>query len=193
LGNGAPYSFKKFKMHEESLTKNTKSVLEALGASGIVKNFYLAGGSALALYFGHRFSVDLNWFAEKFRYTPSFRQQLEKLGKIEIGSESKNTFNGALNGVKISFLEYPYPLIESKEQYGKNIYLASVPDIAAMKLEAVSSRGSYKDFIDIYFLKALTYFKDAEGTAMPELIKPVSWRKVTDTIRRKTENYLKSL
>jgi len=152
LGNGARYSFKKFKMHEESLTKNTKSVLETLGASGIVKNFYLAGGSALALYFGHRFSVDLNWFAEKFRYTPSFRQQLEKLGKIEIDSESKNTFNGALNGVKISFLEYPYPLIESKEQYGKNIYLASVPDIAAMKLEAVSSWGSYKDFIDIYFL-----------------------------------------
>ena len=91
-------------MHEESLTQNTRSVLDALGAAGFIKGFYLAGGTALALYFGHRLSVDLDWFAEKFEYTVAFRRQLEKLGTLGVDDESGATFNGALNGVKISFL-----------------------------------------------------------------------------------------
>jgi len=208
-------------MHEEVLTKNTKSVLDALNASGIIKNFYLAGGTALALYFGHRFSIDLDWFAEKFNYTLYFRRQLEKLGKLGIDNESKNTFNGALNGVKLSFFEYPYLPITPKSKYKENVYVAGIPDIAAMKMETIGSRGSYKDFIDIYFLlqnysledilgfvrqkftnidyneahllKALTYFKDAKGTAMPQLIKQVSWQEVTGAIRRNVETYLKNL
>jgi len=206
-------------MHQEALTKNTKSVLEAIGDSDIAKDFYLAGGTALALYFGHRFSIDLDWFAEKFDYTISFRRQLEKLGKLGIDSESKKTFNGALNGVKISFFEYPYPLIAPKSKYKENVYLAGIPDIAAMKMEAIASRGSYKDFIDIYFilqkyslkdilgfvrqkfvnidynethlLKALTYFEDVKGSVKPKLIKPVSWDKVAETIKSETENYIK--
>ena len=88
-----------------------------------------------------------------------------------------------------------------------------------MKFEAVGRRGSYKDFIDVYFLleryslgelldfvrkkftgldyneihllKALTYFEDAKGTAMPELIKPVSWPEVTETISQKVKDYLR--
>jgi len=206
-------------MHQEALTKNTKSVLEAIGDSDIAKDFYLAGGTALALYFGHRFSIDLDWFAEKFDYTISFRRQLEKLGKLGIDSESKKTFNGALNGVKISFFEYPYPLIAPKSKYKENVYLAGIPDIAAMKMEAIASRGSYKDFIDIYFilqkyslkdilgfvrqkfvnidynethlLKALTYFEDVKGSVKPKLIKSVSWDKVAETIKSETENYIK--
>jgi len=208
-------------MHEESLTKNTKRVLEKLATSGLTKNFYLAGGTALALYFGHRFSIDLDWFAEHFHYTRSFRLRLEKLGHLTIDSESDDTFNGALDNVKISFFRYPYPLIMPKNKYKKNIFLASLADIAAMKLEAVSRRGSYKDFIDIYFLleqfslkellgfvrkkfanidynevhllKALVYFEDAKGTVMPKLIKPVSWEKVVETISNKVEEYLKNL
>ncbi len=208
-------------MYEKALTKNTKSVLNALNASGVVKNFYLAGGTALALYFGHRFSVDLDWFAEKFDYTPSFRRQLEKLGKLGVDSESEKTFNGTLNGVKISFFEYPYPLISSKSRYKKDVFLAGIPDIVAMKMEAISTRGSYKDFIDIYFLlqkysleemfkfvrkkftnldynevhllKALTYFEDVKGTLKPSLIKQVSWQEVTSAIRRKVKTYLKNL
>lgn len=208
-------------MYEKALTKNTKGVLDALNTSGIVKDFYLAGGTALALYFGHRFSVDLDWFAEKFDYTSIFRRQLEKLGKLGIDSESEKTFNGTLNGVKISFFEYPYPLITPKNQYKGNIYIAGIPDIAVMKLEAISSRGSFKDFIDLYFLlqrysleemfgfmrkkfsgidyneahllKALTYFEDAKGTPRPELIKKVSWREVTETIKSSVKTYLKKL
>jgi predicted nucleotidyltransferase component of viral defense system len=207
-------------MHEEALAKNTKSVLGALSVSGVAKNFYLAGGTALALHLGHRFSVDLDWFAEKFNYTPIFRSQLEKLGKLGVDSESENTFNGTLNGVKVSFFKYPYPLMAPKILYKKNVYLAGIPDIAAMKIEAIGSRGSYKDFIDIYFLlkeyslkelldfvhkkfanieyneahllKALTYFKDARGSSAPRLIKKVSWQEVTGEIKRSVGAYLKN-
>jgi len=207
-------------MQEKVLTKNTKSVLNALDASGIAKNFYLAGGTALALYFGHRFSIDLDWFAEKFDHTLSFRRQLEKLGKLGVDSESEKTFNGTLDRVKISFFEYPYPLIVPKKRYKGNVYLAGIPDIAAMKMEAIGSRGSHKDFIDIYFLlqhysleellgfvhkkfanieynethllKALTYFESTRSSVMPQLIKQVSWQKVTNTIKREAGAYLKN-
>src|SRR3989338_1124322 len=205
-------------MNEDTLTKNTKHVLESLSQAGLTKDFYLAGGSALALYYGHRFSVDLDWFAESFSYTSVFREKLSKLGKLSVESEGEKTFNGALNGVKISFFEYPYPLISSKTQYKDNIYLASRPDIAVMKLEAVARRGTYKDFVDIYFLlkeynldqlldflrkkftgveynethllKSLTYFEDAKKSEFPEMIKLVNWEDIKKFLLSAVEQYV---
>jgi hypothetical protein len=207
-------------MQQESLSKNTKSVLETLSNSEVIKDFYLAGGTALALYFGHRFSVDLDWFSKDFNYSLSFRRKLENLGKLGIDSEAEDTFNGTLDGVKISFFRYPYPLISQKTEY-ENFYLAGIPDIAAMKIEAIGSRGSYKDFIDFYFLlqkysleeilgfvrkkftnidyneahllKSLTYFESAKNFPKPKLIKKVSWQEVTSTIKKEIKDYLKKL
>ena|SRR3989344_3946169 len=206
-------------MREEALTKNTKRVLESLDRAGLVKNFYLAGGTALAFYYGHRFSVDLDWFAENFSYTPDFRKKLSELGKLNVDSEGEKTFNGALDGVKISFFEYPYPLISPKTHYQGNIYLASRPDIAVMKLEAVARRGTYKDFIDLYFLlkeydlgrllsflrekfsgieynethllKSITYFEDAEKSEFPEMVKKVNWSDIKKTLTSAVEQYMK--
>lgn len=177
-------------MHKEILSKNTKRLLESLNQSEIIRNFYLAGGTALALYYGHRLSLDLDWFAEKFSNTLEFKKELSKLGELIIDSEDEKTLNGNLNGVKISFFEYPYPLISPTKIYKENVRLAGKPDIAVMKLDAIATRGTYKDFIDIYFLlkeysleqlleflrkkfkdinynemyllKSLTYFEDAE-------------------------------
>src|SRR3989338_882645 len=193
-------------MNEDTLTKSTKYVLESLNQSGLVKDFYLAGGSALALYCGHRFSVDLDWFAESFSYTSVFREKLSELGKLSVESEGEHTFNGALDGVKISFFEYPYPLISAKTRYKENTYLAGRPDIAVMKLETVARRGTYKDFVDLFFLlkeyelgqllsflkekfagvdynethllKSITYFEDAEKSEFPEMIEEVSWDEI---------------
>ena len=205
-------------MYEKSLTQNTKRVLESLDRAGLIKDFYLAGGTALALYYGHRFSVDLDWFAEKFSYTSSFREKLSKLGKLAVDSEGDRTFNGALDGVKISFFEYPYPLISPKTHYQGNIYLAGRPDIAVMKLEAVARRGTYKDFVDLYFLlkeyelgqllsflkekfvgidynethllKSITYFEDAEKSEFPEMIEEVGWDEVKKTLSSAVERYM---
>lgn len=206
-------------MHEEALTQNTKRVLKSLDQAGLIKDFYLAGGTALAFYYGHRFSVDLDWFAESFFYTSAFREKLSKLGKLIVDSEGERTFNGSLNGVKISFFEYPYPLISPKTHYKNNIYLASCPDIAVMKLEAVARRGTYKDFIDLYFLlkeynlgqllnflkekfagieynethllKSIIYFKDAEKSEFPEMIKEVSWDAIKKFLSSVVGQYMK--
>lgn len=206
-------------MHEESLTSNTKRVLESLDRAGIVKDFYLAGGTALALYYGHRFSVDLDWFSEEFSYSPNFRKKLSDLGKLGVDSEDEKTFSGSLDGVKISFFEYLYPLIYPKVNFKGNVFLASRPDIAVMKLEAAARRGTYKDFVDLYFLlkeydiyqlleflrkkfvgieyneshllKSLTFFEDAEKSEFPQMIKEVKWKEVKHTLISAVERYMR--
>lgn len=206
-------------MYEESLTQNTKRVLELLDRAETVKDFYLAGGTALALYYGHRFSVDLDWFAENFTYSPGFRKKLSELGKLSIDHEGEKTFNGVLDEVKISFFEYPYPLISPKVHYKGNIYLASRSDIAVMKLEAIARRGTYKDFVDLYFLlqeyrleqlldflrekfvgieynethllKSITYFEDAKKSEFPKMIKKVEWEEVKRALISAVKQYTK--
>lgn len=206
-------------MHTEALTPHTKRVFESLGNASLTKGVYLAGGSALALYYGHRFSVDLDWFGRDFKYTTEFRRKLNSLGKLKVVSQSEDTFHGQLDGIEISFFRYPYKLLFAKKRYNRNIYLANLKDIAAMKMDAVATRGSKKDFIDMYFLlqnfslkelisilpkkfeiqynaahllKALVYFKDAEKSQMPQMIKKVSWEEVKKGLAGIVEEYVKS-
>lgn len=199
-------------MHSEALTPATKRVLDALGAAGLTHDVYLAGGSALALYFGHRFSVDLDWFGERFKFTDDFRSELSSIGSLTIHSSSPHTFHGTLANIEVSFFRYPYKLIFPKTMYKENIFLASEQDIACMKLDAIATRGTRKDFIDLYFLlqrhslaelvefmerkysgihyntlhllKSLTYFDDAETSAPVEMIASVTWREVKRNIER---------
>ncbi len=205
-------------MHAEALTPNTKRVFESLGNASLTKNVYLAGGSALALYYGHRFSVDLDWFGQGFKYTDEFRRKLSLAGHLKVISQSEDTFHGRLDEIEVSFFYYPYKLLFPREAYNQNIYVASEKDIGCMKLEAIASRGSRKDFIDMYFLlqnfslgelvalmpkkfeieyntthllKALTYFEDAEKTPMPEMIKKVSWEEVKKSLISAVERYMK--
>ncbi len=205
-------------MHTEALTSNTKRVFESLGNISLTKDVYLAGGSALALYYGHRFSVDLDWFGQGFKYTDEFRRKLSSLGCIKVISQSEDTFHGQLDEVEVSFFHYPYKLLFPKEAYNQNIYVASDKDIGCMKLEAIASRGNKKDFIDMYFLlqnfslgeliafmpkkfeieyntthllKALTYFEDAEKTPMPRMIKKINWEEVKRTLVSEVEKYIK--
>lgn len=208
-------------MYQESLTPSTARVLNAVAKSGLTKNFYLAGGTALALYFGHRFSIDLDWFSVVFNNSPEFAKALEGLGRLYVEYQSDHTFNGKLDDVRISFFQYPYKLIRSTKEYQQNIYLASIEDIAAMKMEAVSRRGSKKDFVDLYFLmqqypfeelfnfvrekfagieyneahllKSLVYFDDAEKTEMPKMIAKVNWPEIKTTIKSKVIAFMKGL
>ena len=121
----------------------------------------------------------------------------------------KGTLNTYLNGVKLQFLEYPYPLIKPTTKWG-SISLSSVEDIAATKIQTIGMRGSKKDFVDLYFLlkqftlpelfalmakkyarvdysqthllKSLVYFADAETQPLPKMHQPVTWDQVKKTI-----------
>lgn len=203
-------------MFEAVLSQDAKNALALLGRYKILpNNTYLAGGSSLALQFGHRVSEDFDFFTPSEFKSQQIAKKLSQVGKFALQEAAdKNTLLGLFNGVKFSLFFYPYPLIFKPKKYS-NISLADPRDIAAMKLVALMDRGTKKDFIDLYFLnrkgvsierafhyydrkykklannlysliKSLAYFDDAEKTEMPEMIKRVSWEKVKDFFRQET-------
>ncbi len=193
-------------MFTKGLSKQTQKNLETLGKISFISKYYLAGGTSLSLHFGHRFSFDLDFFSLTPEKSIMISSQLKEKGQLEIFQNDEGTFNGQLNGVKLSFFLYPYQLIGPWSVY-KNIKIASVSDIACMKLDAISSRGTKRDFIDLYFIcrkfaplenilslfdkkytgvkynklhliKSLAYFVDAENDEMPKMIEKISWQEV---------------
>lgn len=133
-----------------------KERLDILPLFKELKNkFYLAGGTALALQIGHRDSVDFDFFSEENIDTGELFEKLEDIFvgyKIQKVQEEKNTLTIVIGkNVKVSFFAYKYMLLNDfvKESY---LRLASVEDIACMKLSAIVSRSTEKDYIDLYFI-----------------------------------------
>lgn len=195
-------------MEEKGISSQTKFNLELLGQQNWLKQFYLAGGTACALYFGHRISFDLDFFSTESFDSNKIVSDLQKLGDLKIDTLADDTFLGVFNNVKISFFQYKYPSIGQFSEY-KNIKLASIEDLVAMKIDALQSRGSKRDFIDLYTLlthnnwtisEAIGFFKDKfksvnyniqhvtmsliyfdDADKSPEIIKmndPLDWAKI---------------
>jgi len=114
--------------------------------------FYLAGGTGLALQIGHRYSNDFDFFTDQNFNNESIKQILASVGTFQLFQDKEGTVEGSVNNTRLSFFHYPYPLIDETIFVGR-LELASILDIALMKLSALSSRGSRKDFVDLYFLK----------------------------------------
>jgi len=204
------------KLHIQILPENQRKIFDHLIKNEWLKDFYLAGGTALALYIGHRQSVDFDFFTEKDFDTKKIILLLKELGEFELSHEEKNTLVGYINEVSISFFTYKYDLIDKPTRYN-SLIIAGKSDIALMKLEAISGRGNKKDFIDLYFLlreysfdelfknykvkygrslsnqyhllKSLVYFADAEDQAMPRMIEKVKW----ETVKKEITGRVKSL
>ena len=137
--------------------------------------FYLAGGTALALMLGHRDSVDFDFFTCEHIDTIRLFEQLKQLFRnhaLVKTQEEKGTLSVLVDGsIRMSFFEYPYPLIEPL-LLSDYFDLASLPDIACMKLSAITSRAALKDYVDLYFILEKITLKDiiaALRQKMPEL------------------------
>ena len=130
------------------LPSKTKNLLEALSKKSFIKNFYLAGGTALVLGFAHRVSNDLDFFSEQKFNNNSLKKEIKKIGKWEAGVEIENTLIGYLDGIKSSFFYLPYKLIE-EPRYFNNLRIAGLADIALMKILAISQRAAKRDFVDL--------------------------------------------
>jgi len=119
------------------------------------KDFYLAGGTALALQIGHRDSVDFDFFSEQDINTKGLFERLRDIlkGHILLNiQEEFNTLTVMVDAViKVSFFTHKYKLIK-ETIYDGNLSLASIEDIGCMKLSAITSRASNKDYIDLYFI-----------------------------------------
>jgi len=112
----------------------------------------LAGGSALALHLGHRISIDLDFFTSDRCYqSEPLVQQLRSIGELVVQQQSEKTLVGSLNGVRLSFFFYPYPVLGEFIELDE-VQIASLLDIALMKLIAISQRGKKRDFVDLFLL-----------------------------------------
>ncbi len=137
-----------------SLDVLTKSQNELLPKLKFLKNknFYLAGGTGLALQLGHRTSADFDFYS-----ATSFDSEVISLRIRETVKKSKlirireNTLIMNCDGILTSFFFYPYRLLKPLLDLG-DVWVASIEDISAMKLVAIIQRGTKRDFIDIYYL-----------------------------------------
>src|SRR5689334_5327338 len=100
-------------IHEEILPEPTRSLFDVLSRYPWISDFYLAGGTGLALQLGHRTSVDLDFFNEKQLTESELMSQLSALGELEVLSKSAESITCILNKVKLSFLGYHYPMLRS--------------------------------------------------------------------------------
>lgn len=191
-----------------------QSVLRRLAGTSTLSRFYLGGGTAVALHLGHRRSLDLDWFTAEPMGDPLSLAQELRAGGVDFHTDAldRGTLHGRIGRVPVSFFEYRYPLLQAPvrwEQSGSAV--ASLDDLACMKLSAVAQRGSKKDFLDIYalglrhtpldhmlelywrkfsiedvssVLYGLVYFDDADRERTPWMLWEVDWRTVKTTLRR---------
>jgi hypothetical protein len=217
---------KQLNLKVDILPKETKVALDFLAGKNWLNgnlNWYLAGGTALAMQAGHRKSYDLDFFN-----TGSSFDNLELLAnfkdnkKWEMTINKENTIYGKLFGAKVSFIAYPFFAPDMKFiKYG-TINILPARDVAVMKIIAISQRGRKRDFFDLYWcakniepmdetikrlkkqypsvahdyhhiLKSLTYFADAEGDADPELNFMASWNDVKNYFKAEIPQIMKKI
>lgn len=208
--------------HPEVMPEAQQRVLRSGGAVAIENGFYLAGGTAIAIWLGHRESVDLDWFTGSGIADPLDLAQRFTAGgfAVDVSGVARGTLHGKADDVKLSFLEYRYPLLRPLvpwPEYGCE--LAALEDLACMKLSAISSRGAKKDFIDLYaigtthftlaqmlefyqrkfettdllhVLSSLAYFDDAEPEDTPKLHWKLDWEEVKRSVREWVTAYVRS-
>jgi len=195
--------------YETAITPACLQALDYLRHHPFIADFYLAGGTALALQIGHRVSTDLDWFSAT---RPLLAPERESIGlamavsqQFEVVSEQDGLLFTRLFGADVSFIYQHHPLLEPPVEF-QGISLASPADIGLMKLAAVNSRGTRRDFVDLYCLRgvvtldrllelatvkyadrpsflavaarALAYFEDAEQQPMPRMLVPLEWADV---------------
>ncbi|MDR3256613.1 MAG: nucleotidyl transferase AbiEii/AbiGii toxin family protein [Endomicrobium sp.] len=136
-------------LQTQTVKEETFELLKKLMQEKMLTNFYLVGGTALALYLGHRISIDLDLFTQDSFDSVKLSDHLIKKYNFKSDFIEKNTIKGTINNVKVDFITYNYPFVE-KTFAENNIRLCSMIDIVAMKLSVIVDDGTrLKDFIDI--------------------------------------------
>jgi len=144
--------------YEAAITPACRQGLGYLRHQAFIGDFYLAGGTALALQMGHRISTDLDWFSAQRRLLAPEREEirlaLSQSRQFDVTSEQDGMLFTQLFGTDVSFIHQHHLLLESTVVY-QGVQLASPTDIGLMKLSAINSRGTRRDLIDIYCLREI--------------------------------------
>ena len=192
----------------QTIAPDTLELLKRIAALPQTQGLRLVGGTALALQYGHRQSIDLDFFGAVPGDREALIASLKQLGTLTILNASSKILQTTLNGIKVDFVDYRYYDWIDEPLREENIVLASPKDIAAMKVNAAINRGTKKDFVDIFVLLqhyslaeilafyrqkypdyseyrallSLTYFEDAETQDMPKLFINNTWDEMKQTI-----------
>lgn len=137
-------------MHQEILNKQQCELLELM--SDFKREYYLVGGTAIALYLGHRRSIDFDMFKQS---TINHKKNLDKISlsgfEYIVTRRVAEQMNLIVNGVKVTFFQYPFP-VEAKGKACDTFRVPSLLILAAMKAYALGRRSKWKDYVDLYFL-----------------------------------------
>jgi hypothetical protein len=193
-------------MHDKVLPGRSRRLLARLEAlnSPELEGWTLVGGTGLALQVGHRTSDDFDFIRVDAMNADRLDRVLRGTGAVETLQKEEGTLTVLASSVKLSFFSVPDPFLFAAQSYAF-FKVADLRDIALMKLAAISSRGSRKDFVDLHtilrgglaleqcfrwlprkygkgrlnayhVLRSLTYFEDAEREPMPRMLEPFDWR-----------------
>ena len=137
-------------MHEEILNAAQQELLPLMAQ--FRQEYYLVGGTAIALHIGHRRSVDFDLFKMS---AINHKKNLDKIVAAGFGHQVTRRVEEQMNllvgGVKVTFFQYPFPVVP--EDNFKNVFrIPSLISLAAMKAYALGRRSKWKDYVDLYFL-----------------------------------------
>lgn len=204
-------------LYYETIDQNTLELLIKLQSLSIFSEMRLVGGTSLALQIGHRKSIDIDLFGKLSIDYNILVDELKSIGQVIPLRNSKNIHTFTINEIKVDLVNYEYSWLTEKI-ISDNIYLATIEDIAAMKLNAIIGRGSKKDFIDLFFilkkynlneiikfynkkyhdgsiflvLKSLVYFEDADIEEMSYMFDEITWDEIKSTISNKHAEFVNS-
>lgn len=137
-------------MHLEALKSKQKEIFEKLSK---FPGFYLVGGTALALQIGHRISIDFDFFSDK-DIPPTLMKKVRRVFKgfgVKTILDHSEQLSVAVEGTKIDFVKYKFPLILELIEF-EEVKMLKVPEIAATKAYTLNYRGTFKDYVDLYFI-----------------------------------------
>lgn len=206
-------------LHYKTVEPGTLGLLKSLMEIPELQQFRLVGGTALSLILGHRSSIDLDLFTSTEFDKESVIDILQAKFSdfIVTQQKSKRLLFVKINNIKTDFV-YTFEPFYSEIQIIDNIRIASLPEIAAMKLNAIAGRGAKKDFWDIHrllkifsmqqlidfyqsryphndlmmIIKSFNYFEDAELHADPVSFENINWTTIKKDLTRTLKNYLKT-
>jgi hypothetical protein len=205
-------------LHYEVVDNPTLELLRKLLIMPGFEPLRLVGGTALALHYGHRKSIDIDLFGALNVDDLSIVSAVQEVGNTTLLQNHPSIKSFSVDSIKVDIVRYPYPWLDDVH-LEDGLRLAGVRDIAAMKLAAVTGRGTKKDFVDVYFLlkqftlsqmiswytrkfpdatpfmvvKSLVYFDDADQDPEPVRMIPVEWEEIKRVMVRVQTEYLNSL
>lgn len=211
-------------MYWNIFDKDRYDLLKKISEGVSIDDYYMIGGTAMSLQLGLRESYDFDFCVKSQFNNEILLSELKNIGNVEVLQNQKGTCDVLLNGVQVSFFYYTNKVIKDfvRAEEMPKLKIASVLDIAVMKIVAIGGRGAKKDFFDLYniiekcnitidelvegliqkcgdnvnyvnIIMGLSYFEDAEDEILPDTFVNYDWQKIKEFFIKFQSDFQKKL